>query len=71
MPAGSPGYIALHESAAWLDLSARGKIRATGRDRVRFLHNLLSNDVKGLRPGQGNYHFLLNPQGRIQGDVNL
>ncbi|HYM10646.1 MAG TPA: glycine cleavage T C-terminal barrel domain-containing protein, partial [Bryobacterales bacterium] len=46
-------------------------IRATGRDRVRFLHNLLSNDVKGLRPGQGNYHFLLNPQGRIQGDVNL
>ncbi len=65
------GYDALHDSAAWLDLSDRGKIRVTGRDRARFLHNLLSNDVKGLAPGQGNYHFLLNAQGRIQADANL
>jgi folate-binding protein YgfZ len=67
----SPGYTALHESAAWLDLSGRGKIRATGKDRVRLFHSMMSNDVKGLRPGQGNYHFLLNAQGRIQADLNL
>lgn len=65
------GYEALGESAAWLDLSGRGKIRVTGEDRVRLLHAMLSNDVQGLAPGQGNYHFLLNAQGRIQADANL
>jgi aminomethyltransferase len=65
------GYQALVESAAWLDLSDRGKIRVTGEDRARLLHAMLTNDVKGLSPGQANYHFLLNAQGRIQADLNL
>jgi folate-binding protein YgfZ len=65
------GYTALHESAAWFDLSSRGKIRVTGEDRARLLHAMLTNDVQGLKPGQGNYHFLLNAQGRILADVNL
>lgn len=65
------GYEALHEGAARLDLSSRGKIRVTGEDRARLLHAMLTNDVKGLAPGQGNYHFLLNAQGRIQADLNL
>jgi folate-binding protein YgfZ len=65
------GYEALHEGAARLDLSSRGKIRVTGEDRARLLHALLTNDVKGLAPGEGNYHFLLNAQGRIQADLNL
>ena len=34
------GYQALRDGAAWLDLSARGRIVARGRDRARFLHNL-------------------------------
>lgn len=65
------GYQALQESAAWMDLSGRGKIRAGGQDRARLLHAMLSNAVEGLEPGQGNYHFLLNNQGRIQADANL
>ena len=32
------GYEALHEGAARLDLSSRGKIRVTGEDRARLLH---------------------------------
>jgi len=67
----SAGYTALHDAAAWADLSERGKVRAFGRDRGRFLHNLLSNDVRGRAPGQGGYHFVLNAQGRIQADANL
>ena len=54
-----------------MDLSARGKIRVTGEDRVRLLHSILSNDVKDLRPGQGNYHFLLDAQAHILADANL
>jgi folate-binding protein YgfZ len=67
----SEGYQALRHGAAWLDLSARGRILARGRDRARFLHNVTSNDVKGLKPGAGCYAFLLTPQGRIQADLYL
>jgi folate-binding Fe-S cluster repair protein YgfZ len=65
------GYESLRNGAAWIDLSARGEIFATGRDRVRFLHNLTSNHIKQLTPGRGCYAFLLSPQGRIQADVNI
>ncbi len=67
----TPGYVALRERAAWLDLSGRGKIRASGEDRARLLHAMTSNDVEGLQPGQGCYAFFLNAQGRILADVNL
>ena len=67
----TPGYQALRHGAAWLDLSARGRIVARGRDRARLLHNLSSNDVKKMVPGDVRYAFLLNPQGRIQADLHL
>jgi hypothetical protein len=65
------GYDALRKGGAWLDLSARGKIFATGRDRTRLLHNLTTNHIKQLAPGQGCLAFLLSPQGRIQADVHV
>ena len=65
------GYNALENGVAWLDLSARGRIVARGRDRVRFLHNITSNDVRKLTPGSSCYAFLLSPQGRIQADLYL
>lgn len=67
----TPGYRALRESVAWLDLSARGRIRVTGDDRVRLLHAMSTSDVQGLQPGQGCYAFFLNAQGRILGDANV
>src|SRR5690349_4130305 len=63
------GYRALRNGAGWIDLSARGRLIARGRDRTRFLHNVTSNDVKKMTPGSGCYAFLLTPQGRIQADV--
>ena len=65
------GYQGLRESAAWIDLSARGKIRAVGQDRARLLHAMTTQDVQSLAPGHGCYAFFLNAQGRILGDVNL
>jgi tRNA-modifying protein YgfZ len=65
------GYSALRHSAAWLDLDGRGRIVARGRDRARLLHNLSSNEVKKMVPGDSCYAFLLNPQGRIQADLQL
>jgi tRNA-modifying protein YgfZ len=65
------GYDALRNDAAWLDLSARGRIYATGEDRARLLHAMTTNHVQQLTPGTGCYAFFLNAQGHILADVNL
>src|SRR3712207_7448963 len=45
-------YEALHENAALLDLSARGRIRMLGEDRARLLHAMSTNHIQGLQqPG--------------------
>jgi folate-binding protein YgfZ len=65
------GYQALRHGSAWLDLRGRARIVARGRDRARFLHNVTSNEIKKMAPGDSCYAFLLTPQGRIQGDLYL
>jgi aminomethyltransferase len=67
----TPGYRALRESAARLDLSWRTKIVATGEDRARLLHALTTNHILDLSPGTGCYTFFLNAQGRIQADAEV
>jgi aminomethyltransferase len=62
-------YDALHSSAAWFDLSSRGRIRATGEDRARLLHAMTTNHVQDLQPGSNLYAFFLNAQGRILADA--
>jgi tRNA-modifying protein YgfZ len=66
-----PGYQALREHAAFLDLSARGRIYAFGEDRARLLHAMSTNQVRELKPGEGVYAFFLNAQGHILADANL
>lgn len=53
------------------DLSWRTKITVAGKDRVRWLHNMVTNDVRGLPSNRGAYNFVLNAQGRIQGDLYI
>lgn len=65
------GYKAFRESAALLDLSGRGKLRASGEDRARLLHAMTTNHIQEMQPGQGRYVFFLNAQGRIQCDANM
>ncbi len=59
------GYEALRDHAAWIDLSSRGRLRATGEDRVRLLHAMSTNHIQQLTPGGGCSAFFLNAQGRI------
>jgi tRNA-modifying protein YgfZ len=65
------GYEALRNGAAWLDLSARGKIKLTGEDRARLLHAMTTNHIEQLTPGSGCYAFFLNDKGRILSDANI
>lgn len=64
-------YRALAHGPALVDRSERGLLEITGADRASWLHNLTTNQVKTLAPGDGQYAFALNVKGRILFDVNL
>ena len=64
-------YQALRHSAGVLDLSFRGRLCLTGKDRVRFLHGQVTNDVQKLKQGQGCYAGLVNAKGKIESDLNI
>jgi len=52
-------------------LGWRGLVTAGGKDRVRWLHNMTTNNVRDLATGRGVYAFVLNHQGRILGDMTI
>jgi aminomethyltransferase len=60
---------AMESGCAVYDLSSRAKIRLAGEDRVRWLNGMVTNNVRDLALNHGAYCFLLNAQGRIQGDL--
>lgn len=64
-------YRALTEGVALFDFSQRTRIEVTGQDRTSFLHNLTTNDVKGLQPGGGCEAFFLDARGHVLGHVFL
>jgi folate-binding protein YgfZ len=65
------GYQGLRTAAAWIDLSARGKLRVTGEDRARLLHAMSTNHVQELAAGEGLYTFFLNDKGRVLADAYI
>ena len=62
-------FQALISGSGVYDLSSRAKISLTGGDRVRWLNGMITNNIRDLAPAHGVYAFLLNPQGRILGDL--
>lgn len=60
---------AMRTGCAVYDLGFRAKISLTGGDRVRWLNGMVTNNIRDLAPERGVYAFLLNPQGRILGDM--
>lgn len=60
---------ALTRGAGLVDLTERTRIELTGDDRASFLHNLSTNDIKGLAAGSGCEAFLLNARGHVLGHV--
>ncbi len=42
-----------------------GVVEVSGTDRVKWLHGLTSNEVKKLRPGEGNYALFITGKGKM------
>jgi len=62
-------YRFARESAALLDKNYRAYLAFAGQDRVRFLNAILTNNIKDLKTGEGVTSLFLNPQGRIQAEI--
>jgi aminomethyltransferase len=60
---------ALRGQCGVFELKWRSKVSATGKDRVRWLHNMVTNNVRDLPLNRGVYTFVLNAQGRVLGDM--
>lgn len=64
-------YAALGAGPAIVDRANRAIVEVTGADRASWLHNLTTNVVKTLSPGDGKYAFATNVPGRILFDLNI
>lgn len=64
-------YDALRHGAGLLDFSARGKLAVQGKDRARFLHNMLTNDISSLQPGHGCNAVKVSVQGRMEAALRV
>jgi folate-binding protein YgfZ len=62
---------ALRSGCGAFALPWRSWINVTGKDRIRWLHNMVTNNVRDLPVNRGNYNFVLNAQGRILGDMYI
>jgi folate-binding protein YgfZ len=62
-------YRAARDSVALIDKNYRAYLRFSGPDRVRYLNAILTNSIKDLATGDGIVSLFLNPQGRIQAEI--
>jgi len=62
---------AVREAAGVVDRSLIGKVTVTGRDRQPFLQGMLSNEIKGLQPGEGTGAAFLDAHGKVMALVHL
>ncbi|HKQ32856.1 MAG TPA: aminomethyl transferase family protein, partial [Thermodesulfobacteriota bacterium] len=64
---GNPGdeYEAARNRVGISDLSDRGKLRLSGKDHLKFLQGMLTNDVLKLGEGDGMYAAILTVKGRM------
>jgi aminomethyltransferase len=62
----SAEHTAVRTAVGVLDRSDHGLLEVTGRDRAKFLHAMLTNDIASLPPGQGCAATLLDVHGKVQ-----
>lgn len=64
-------YHALSKGCGLVDRSERGKLALTGTGAVEFLNGQVTNELVGLRPGEGRYATFLTHKGKMLGDLRI
>jgi aminomethyltransferase len=65
----SDEHLAVREAAGLFDISHMGEVLASGSNAESFLNQTLTNDVRKLAVGQGQYTLLCNPRGGVIDDL--
>ncbi|MBN01499.1 MAG: hypothetical protein CMJ77_20480 [Planctomycetaceae bacterium] len=58
-------YESLTQKCGFVDLGHRTQIELTGDDHLAFLHNLCTNEIKGLEVGRGCEAYLTSVRGKV------
>jgi tRNA-modifying protein YgfZ len=64
-------YETLRSGCGLVDRSERGKLALTGSGAVEFLNGQVTNELAGLRPGEGCYAAFLTHKGKMLGDLRI
>jgi folate-binding protein YgfZ len=64
-------YHTLSTAAGLIDRSERGKLALSGPGAVEFLNGQITNELAGLRPGEGCYAAFLTHKGKMLGDLRV
>ena len=59
---------AVRERAGLFDVSHMGEFLVRGKDAVKFVNHVTTNDVAGLAVGQAHYSSILNDRGTFEDD---
>jgi hypothetical protein len=62
---------AMTEGQVLVDRSNRGVVRIAGQDRLTWLHNLTSQHLERLAPGESAQALILSPQGHLEHHLTL
>jgi aminomethyltransferase len=62
-------HLAVRNSAGIFDISHMGEITVSGVGAAEFLNAVLTNDLRKLEPGTGQYTLLCNPRGGVIDDL--
>lgn len=60
---------AVRVAAGMFDISHMGEVAVTGPSALAFLNSVLTNDLRKLAPGQGQYTLMCNPRGGVIDDL--
>ena len=62
-------HLAARKSAGIFDISHMGEVTVSGVAAAEFLNHVLTNDIRKITPGLGQYTLLCNPRGGVIDDL--
>ena len=62
-------HLAVRAAAGIFDISHMGEVTASGSGAAEFLNSVLTNDIRKLVPGEGQYTLMCNPHGGVIDDL--
>jgi aminomethyltransferase len=62
-------HLAVRKAAGVFDISHMGEVTVSGTAAAEFLNHVLTNDVRNLTPGEGQYTLMCNERGGVVDDL--